>query len=132
MTYSARCQLHWCLAADIVMFRDPFDRASNPLADAEMYFSMDAGPTDAEAAGTVNTGMIGMRDGPAVSEQCLDMPWCVTVVCLQHVMPDAPNALQMSASQLLHINADVPSMCAGTCAHLAAPVRPGRARGTLT
>jgi hypothetical protein len=55
-----------CLAADIVLFRDPFDLASNPLADAEMYFSIDAGPTAAEPAGAVNTGMIGMRDGSAV------------------------------------------------------------------
>jgi hypothetical protein len=74
-----RCQLLWCRAADIVLFRDPFDPASNPFADAEMYFPVDAGPTAAEPAGTVNTGMIGMRDGPTVRHQSLDMPWCVAV-----------------------------------------------------
>ena len=123
-----------CPAADIVLFRDPFDPASNPLADAEMYFSMDAGPNDAEPAGTVNTGMIGMRDGPAVSEQCLDMPWCVTVVCLQHVIPDAPKALQMSASQPASpLRCRCPfNVCQNLCSSCSTRQCPGRNRGTLT
>ncbi len=71
-----------------MLFRDPLDPVSNPLADAEMYFSIDAVPTDAEPAGAVNTGIIGMRDGPAVGPTSLfEMPMMYScdkafVICL--------------------------------------------------
>ena len=41
--------------------------ANNPLAEAEVYMSIDAAPGGNAPAGNVNTGMIGMRDGPVVS-----------------------------------------------------------------
>lgn len=55
-----------CLAADIVLFRDPLDPAVNLLAGAEVYMSIDVAPTGPESAGIVNSGLIGMQDGPVV------------------------------------------------------------------
>ena len=54
------------LAADVVLFRNPFNPAINPLADAELYMSEDAAYT-ATSLGAVNTGIIGMREGQKVS-----------------------------------------------------------------
>ena len=107
------------LAADIVLFRDPLDPASNPLADAEMYMAIDAGPTAVEPAGAVNTGMIGMRDGLAVRHPCLPVSSSVCICRLSSCLMIAIVRSSAEVSQLRHLQVSstcvpVPVACAAS------------------